>query len=178
MSSDEPLKGNALTAYQAASAGLSSDLQTALYRIFARAQLSEDDPLWGLVAIQVRIQCLIAVNKEAAAKEVPKDNNRIASLLDNLPRQIRAQVDGALEQHISEFIDQHTAPTSRDRWPAWARKVSKFIASRSFIAAACFLLGIASASLFICHLERDANEKRMEALISALNRLPDPRNVR
>ncbi|MBV8224937.1 MAG: hypothetical protein JO232_07105 [Verrucomicrobia bacterium] len=175
MTSDEPLKGSALTAYQAATVGLSPDIQAALYPIFARARLPDDDPLWSLVAIQIRVQSLIS---SAVSKEAPRDNKRIAALLEDLPRQIRAQVDGVLEQHIAEFIDQHTAPAGGDRWPAWVRKVWEFITSRGFIAVACFLLGIASASLFICHLEHDASERRMEALISALNRLPDPRNVR
>jgi hypothetical protein len=147
MTSDEPLKGNALTAYQAASAGLSSDLQAALYRIFARAQLSEDDPLWSLVAIQARIQSLLTVSKEEITKETPKDNNRIASLLDNLPRLIRAQVDGALEEHIAEFIDQHTAPAA-DRWPAWFRKLCGYITGR----LACFLLGYMLGAVLIWFL--------------------------
>jgi CRISPR/Cas system-associated endoribonuclease Cas2 len=185
-SADQP-KGNALTAYLAATPGLPSDLQAALYPIFVRSTLPDDDPLWSLVAVQIRMQCAInsASNgslkpeqieklKSELIRAVQKENNQIICSVADMPRQVQARVDSVLQERLSELKKQDDGELSWfDHWPALARNAWDLISGRGSIALLCFLLGLLAGSLVVGQLVDNATEKRLEALTGAFERLPD-----
>jgi hypothetical protein len=55
MASDPPPQGD-LTAYQVATADLPPAIRESLYRTFTRARLTENDPLWAVVAANAAVQ--------------------------------------------------------------------------------------------------------------------------
>ena len=93
MAADPPEKKGDLSRYQIAAAHLSPALREELYRAFARAKLTENDPLWAVLAATVEIHQ--AFLREWQAKPNGQAGGPFPSAPAALPRDFPAWIQQA-----------------------------------------------------------------------------------